>query len=65
MFQTSVKECFILQETEVGNPFLALTISPLHSVQAGVKSANPVLSERYGYENRLQVWIYSSLDIIQ
>lgn len=45
---------YLARDTKVGNPFLVLKISPLHSEQAGVKSANPVLSERYGYENRLQ-----------
>lgn len=45
---------YLARDTEVGNPFLLLMISPPRSVQAGVKPVNPALSEWYGYENRLQ-----------
>lgn len=38
---TGVKECFILSS------FSPVSDSPLHSVQAGVKSENPAQSERF------------------
>lgn len=43
---TGVKECFVSQS------FSPVNDSPLHSVQAGVKSENPAQSERCSSGNR-------------
>lgn len=45
---TGVKECFVSQS------FSPVNDSPLHSVQAGVKSENPAQSERCSSGNRFQ-----------